>query len=177
MNKEALILQQILIDISDQFAFQIEVAPKTGYIHFQGFLGTKNQMRHTAIQAHLEKYQLHFHYIAPVAKNSTPKQAFDYATKADTRLLGPFIHGTPPDFKDKTPKIQPFIDAIKQGKTDMELLEEHPGYMTRHLLAHNIRTILDPTQHQRPYEERMKIMVFYGAPGCGKSFLARKRLS
>ena len=70
LTKEALVLQQLLIDISEQFAFQIEVAPKTGYIHFQGYLSTKNQMRHSAIQNHLTMYQLHFHYIAPVAKRS-----------------------------------------------------------------------------------------------------------
>nr|QKV51075.1 putative replication associated protein [Crucivirus sp.] len=86
-NNEATILYGILLEYCESFAFQLESAPTTGYLHFQGCFALVNRNRHTWIQSNLT----HFEYIAP--SKGRPKQNWAYATKEDTRVMGPWTWG------------------------------------------------------------------------------------
>lgn len=113
-----------LLEICEIFAYQHEVAPKTGYRHYQGYLELVNKNRHTWIQNHLLKHGLHFEFLE--GAKGTPRQAWAYATKEETRFDGPWTFGEPRD-SEKANKSDLFVKAIKSGATDIELCDSFPG--------------------------------------------------
>lgn len=70
---------------------QQEKCPDTGRLHYQGFAMLTSPKRLNAIKNILGSDTVH------VEKNKgTPQQAWDYCTKEDTRVDGPWIFGSRP---------------------------------------------------------------------------------
>lgn len=166
LDTEAEQLYGALLDVCEIFAFQREVAPTTGYMHYQGYLELVNKNRNTWIQNHLEKHGLHFEFLE--GARGTPKQAWAYAVKEETRDAGPWTHGEPRD-SEKANKAALFVKAIKSGATDQELLEAFPGMMStrwntlaRIRKAYNV--VLD--QYDAPTRTTpLEVYVFFGPSG------------
>jgi len=78
-DEEAEQLFGALLDFCEIFAFQKEVAPTSGYVHYQGYLELVNKHVHSWIQNNLAKHGLHFEFLE--GKKGTPIQAWTYATK------------------------------------------------------------------------------------------------
>lgn len=72
-------------------AVQKEKAPETGREHFQGYLSLTAPMRLSGVKAILKDDTAHLE----VCKG-TPKQSWDYCTKEDTRIDGPWTYGEAP---------------------------------------------------------------------------------
>lgn len=87
-EREAITLFGELLEHCDNFAFQLESAPTTGYIHFQGYFELTLKNRYSWIQNNIR----HFEYIQQL--KGKPHQGWAYATKQETRLLGPWTYGT-----------------------------------------------------------------------------------
>lgn len=72
-------------------AFQLEAAPTTGYLHFQGMMELTNKRAMTWIKANILSNATHLEVM-----KGTPKQAWMYCTKLETRMLGPWTVGPEP---------------------------------------------------------------------------------
>jgi len=116
---------------------------------------------------------LHFEFLQN-AKGS-PKQAWNYAVKEDTRVEGPWILGEPLD-DEKGNKSANFVKAIKSGATDQELTDSYPGLMVCHSnAADKIRAIYNIPIAEPERTTKLEVLLFYGPPGTGKSEFARSQ--
>lgn len=155
------------------FAFQLESAPTTGYQHYQGYMELGNKKRKKWILDHIQRFE----YLAP--SKGTPKQAWNYSTKEESRMAGPWTFGEPFAIEDncKKPTVL-FVESITKGATDSMLVDEHPSCFMRHdankvRQAKGIR-IPPPTRQALYGDDFMEVYVFYGNPGTGKSYAARQ---
>lgn len=80
--------------------FQAEVGEETNTPHFQGYVEWKQKKTFTAAKALLGGDKVHLE-----ARRGTQQQAIDYCSKEDTRVDGPWYHGTP----KKQPKVYPYL--------------------------------------------------------------------
>lgn len=155
-----------IIDCCQIYAFQLEVAPTTGQLHWQGYMELLNKKRLTAIKKDI----FPFHYLAKRAPNATPLQAFNYASKPETRVLGPWLCGMPSNAPSGAQKrLELFVKDVKAGFNDQILLDHHPAaYCQYPRVIDRIRSLSVPVR-QVPLE----VYVFYGPPGTGKTQFAR----
>jgi len=143
-------------------AFQLESAPSTGYLHYQGCMELSGRKRFDWIQKHIRKFE----YLAPMI--GTPHQAWNYATKLETRVAGPWTWGEPYG-EAKVKPTEEYVKSIFAGATDRELWKEHPSCMARlHNVPHRIRSIETPQR-----TEELEVYLFYGGAGKGKSRMVR----
>lgn len=102
-----------------------------------------------------------------VEKALYPSAAIKYCKKEDTRVaLG--LHGewgTPAKTKLFTGDI---LDSIKEGATIKQIMESYPKKYMRY--GSNIEKMISRFTPRRTWQ--MKIEIFYGVTGCGKTFTA-----
>lgn len=150
-----------LIERVEAFAFQLESAPTTGYLHYQGYFQLINRDR----KRHLLDTMRAFEYLSPC--KGSPKQAWCYAVKEDTRMLGPWTVGSVTALEAK----EKMVDFVESCKTmdDLQLWEKFPSCMVRyHNTPGRIRALQPPIP-----PKKLEVYVFYGPPGTGKSYMAR----
>lgn len=144
--------------------FQKEIAPETGTVHFQGYL----HFSRVQSLAYLKKW------ISPIphfeAAKGTLEQNIAYCSKEDSRAegdeaeVGPWRGGEEPEQGRRSDLIA-FVDTIKSGATDAELLEKHPKEFVRHFkVIENIRATMAPRRDGPPL-----VILFTGPSGCGKT--------
>jgi hypothetical protein len=106
---------------------------------------------------------LHFEFLKPA--EGSPKQAWTYATKEETRAAGPWTYGEARD-NEKANKSALFVMAVKSGATDRELTDSYPGMMVCHSQsADRIRRIYDVPQPSPERTVPLEVYVFYGPSG------------
>jgi len=91
--------------------FQVERAPTTGAIHWQGYIELDKMMRMKGTQ------ELHplFATMALKERRGTQQQAIDYCHKEETRVAGPFEFGTRARQGKKTgPTFDDVVNAIRE---------------------------------------------------------------
>lgn len=149
-----------------RIVFQLESAPTTGYLHHQGYLELTNKKAKTWILANVFKPQ----YLK-LAKAPKPIQAWNYCTKDETRLAGPWTFGKAPNGDDAPKPTVEFVLACFEGKNNEELWREHPSAMARmEKVPDRIRSLRTPN---RKDIGPLQVYVFYGGAGTGKSHAAR----
>lgn len=165
---EAWDLQGKLLEHCESFIFQIESAPNTGYLHYQGAFWLLNRNRHTWIQNTLG----HFEYLLSKSKNATPKQTWTYGCKEETRVLGPWSHGEPPpdSEKDKRAEWVKFIALSEQGEFD-KIKELMPAKYTCYYPT--MKRIYNDTPKIPPDLDRRCGQWFWGPPETGKTMTAK----
>lgn len=157
-----------LESICSAAAFQLESAPTTGYLHYQGCFELTNKKRFGWIQKNIQKFE----YLAPMV--GTPKQAWAYSTKLETRIAGPWTWGEPYGEEVRKP-TELFVNAIILGDDDRSLVQEHPSCFLRHD-ADKVRMAMKmkPDRMKLYGDKDIEVYLFYGAPGTGKSYAARE---
>ncbi len=165
-----------------EVVFQYEMAPTTGAFHYQGFLALKSPYTESSVAVFINKCcEPHKCNVLPA---DLPDAARKYAQKEETRIAGPWSltagviairtlpqagargGGDRPEVgPGKRSDIELFRDAIKAGKSDGDLWEEHPSCMARYprMLA-SLRGLYAPRRDWKP-----EVHVYYGAAGTGKS--------
>jgi hypothetical protein len=160
---EVELLMSTMVDHVSSLCFQLESAPTTGYLHYQGFFELTVKKRKNWILEHI----LPFNFLAP--SKGTPTQNFAYCSKAETCILGPWKIGEPSIDGQRT-DIVDFRNAIMEGKSDKELWEAFPNSMCRYRnMPADIRSINPPER-----KSFLEVYLFYGPPGTGKTEYARK---
>lgn len=168
-EEHAMFLMNKLKPLCSAVAFQLEAAPTTGYLHYQGCMELTNKKRFGWIQQHIRKFE----YLAPMV--GTPKQAWSYATKLETRQAGPWTYGEPYGESEKKP-VQMFVEDVVKGLNDSALVDQHPSSFLRYdadkiRQAKRIRMPC-PTRMELYGDNNLEVYVFYGEPGTGKSYAA-----
>lgn len=154
-----------LIDHTILYAFQLETAPTTGYLHWQGYFELINKKRLTAIKSKIYPFE----FLAK--RKGTPLQAFTYATKDETRVLGPWTLGTPTsNASGAQMNNERYIADILAGFSDVELARAHPSSFVRHA-----QVIDRLRQHLEPPPHKPEVYLFFGRPGCGKTVFAKEQ--
>lgn len=163
-EEKAHILESKLQPHCARFAFQLESAPTTGYLHFQGMFELTIKKAFTWIQNNI----MHFEYLNKML--GTPFQAWAYSTKQETRVAGPWTFGPEPSSEERSSKVDQFVKDCMEGHDDETLWNNHPSTMARmEKVPDRIRGLKKPTRLQP-----LKVWVFFGAAGVGKSYAARE---
>lgn len=141
--------------------WQYEVGEQ-GTPHYQGYVVfTKN----TRLAWLVKNCPLGIHW---AVRRGSHAQARDYASKADTRVHGPWTHGEEPKQGERT-DLQAAADYTKDH-TMQEVAEEYPQLYIRYergLKAYKNITTPDRTTHTQ-------LIIYWGPPLTGKSTRARE---
>lgn len=164
--------------------FQLERCPDTDRLHYQGFFLFENARSFNTVKelvtpCHVEKMK------------GRVTQNIIYCGKEDSRVLGPWRAGDLPERAGKRTDLDSFKDAVKEGATMDELLEDHssvvakhPGfvslYRSRHAKRQRIETdALHPWQQwtidllKSEPQERPVFWYYDPIGGHGKTWLSK----
>lgn len=143
------------------FIYGNELCPTTGRLHFQSFLQCHEAQRFSFIKKILPTAWLR-------QSNGSAEQGRDYCTKdKNYKEFGHFI----PTKGTRTDLIG-VIDKLKEGKNLKEIIGDD------NKMAMNISTLqklqLLYAFDDQPRNHKMKIIVYWGVAGCGKTTEATK---
>lgn len=149
-------------DLMAYLKVQVEKAPTTGQLHYQGCLIMKKATRMTGVKKALN---------APTA-HLEPAKAWDravaYCGKEETRVDGPWEYGKPTT-QGQRKDIELLAEAVKLGKRDRELADEYPvSYMRYYKGVQALRSAQTPKTNRT----NMRAAVFWGETGSGKTWSA-----
>lgn len=150
----------------------LETWPRCVYIVFQKESG-ENETPHLQGYAqfdravrlgHVKKCNERAHW---EVRRGTHEQAVQYCTKEDTRIEVP-VHLGSPVTQGKRSDLDLVYDAIKEGKSDKDIQEEHTSaYFKYYKAVDRVRANL-----MLPRSEKPEVLWYYGATGTGKTRLA-----
>lgn len=147
-------------------SFQLETAPTTGRLHWQGYVEFPNPRSKAGCQKiwrgiHLE------------ARNGTKKQAIDYTRKAETRTAGPWLfpEGTSyeevvKDNKGRRTDLEDAVQILLDGGTPRDVARTHLGTWVRYSRGITAAASLLGERKQR---DPLKVLLLSGPTGVGKS--------
>lgn len=123
-----------------------------GYIQFRERVRLSTAKQFVGVRAHLE------------GARGTSEENIAYCSKIETRLSGPFSYGTP-ECQGNRRDLQVFNDAIRLGKSDIELIEEHIVQFYKHAkIIDRVRLAYQPKRNWL-----MDNIVYWGPSGTGKT--------
>jgi len=136
--------------------FQLEEGTQ-GTPHFQGYAELAKQTAFTKVRtvfrgAHLE------------ARRGTPAQAAAYATKADTRVDGPWIHGELSK-QGKRTDISVAVEAVQRDG----ILGAAREFPESYIKYRNGLSAYDAYLNRFTPRDPVTVRVFVGPAGCGKT--------
>lgn len=145
--------------VKEKFKYGIiglEICPSTGKQHWQGYLEAFNPTTMGGVKkllgstVHIEK------------RMGTPEQAAEYCKKESVAHEWGTIskQGSRND-------IKAFVAAIKEQKTDLELLDEHPIQAARYTKMINF-TRMAVLNSDRAFQQ-VEVLVLWGDAGVGKT--------
>lgn len=148
--------------IADYIVFQAEIGD-SGTPHYQGYLELKRRTDLVKLkrclgpslrQMHLER------------RRASQRRAIEYAKKTETREDGPWEFGE----KHGIRAYEKASTAAIEGQSLKVIMEEHPdAYLRYHT---GLMKMVESVAEERRWA--MKIQIYYGKTGTGKSFTAHK---
>lgn len=154
---------------------QLEEGHETHHRHFQIYVEAPNPIHFSSLKkkcpdAHIEP------------RHGLKKQAFEYCSKVDTRLEGPFFHGIDAPGDEPTPgqrmDLEIVSDALLSGKSVDELLLS-PEFSPRLARCMNwARSIEQATMSMKFKEYKnndrdVEVHYIWGDPGIGKTYFVK----
>lgn len=125
--------ENLYIDaLNDKIQYMIsqkEKCPKTGKLHYQGYIEFKGKMRMNEVKKLMSDNSVHLE-----PRRGTQKQAIDYCRKEETRVEEPKEFGEPKQ-QGKRSDIDDIYDDIAEGDTLNEILQNHKGNAIRMIHA------------------------------------------
>jgi len=154
-----------------QYAYQLEQGEGTQRYHIQGWLSTHHQCVFRTVHAIFPEEAK-----AWVRKaRGTPQQCWDYCTKDDTRVDGPWTKGERPVGAGKRNDLKDFVEAAKGLATgDMtlkQLEEDHVPIEARYMKYFDRVVTREQPDRSRP----TLCTLAYGPPATGKTTGLRRR--
>lgn len=151
------------------YIYQRETCPKTGKLHWQGFIQFYKAMRWPSIKKLFDDNTLHLENLKP---NSTPQQAAKYCTpeyfdiKTNALKWG-VIPGTQVEWGEITKPgerkdIEDIVEDMKNGVTS----PAHDHYIYRY--ANGYRA-LEAKYCEAPARPELRLYYIWGEPNCGKT--------
>lgn len=143
------------------YIFQREVGERDGTPHLQAYIRLLRKNRLSYIR---QRIVTRWHW---EPQQGSHEQARDYCSKAETREPGtqPESGGEEPQQGSRS-DLAKFVNDIKSGCSDLELLEKHPSaYFLHGSKIDRIRDVIRP----RAVYAKPLVNVYYGETGTGKS--------
>lgn len=147
---------------ADFAIFQLEQAPTTGTLHYQGYthwpkpiaLGTVNSM---------------FPHVHFMKCDASVKDNVDYASKEETRVDGPWSFGEIPAGQGHRGDLRAIADrAIELGSFN-SIVREMPDAVLKY--GRGLQTLLRYSTKPPTFRD-VKVLLYYGKTGTGKTFKA-----
>lgn len=138
-----------------------------GTQHFQGYAEFFKPQRLTGAKALLSTPTAHLE-----KRMGTREQARDYCRKADSRIEGPWELGEWIEGPGTRTDIKTAMEAVKSGKRELEIAEEHPEVWARNFRA--LERYKQLLQQTAPPRDMPKVYIWWGAAGTGKSKKAQQ---
>ncbi len=157
------------MDKIEFLAYQKEECPTTNRIHLQCYCECKKQLSvgqlKTALKSDVN--------LANVEKRrGSQKQAIDYVTKEDTRVEGPWQHGTPKRcIERERTDLNVVAEAIESGASLSDIADNNPKQFI--MYSKGIRALKAIKTKHRNY--RTYVIWVHGGTGRGKSRYAWER--
>jgi hypothetical protein len=151
---------------------QLEEGHETHHRHFQIYVEAPNALRFSTIKkkapdAHIEP------------RKGTQRQAFDYCSKSDTRLEGPFFHGIDKPGDESSPgqrmDLSMISDALLSGMSVDDMLV-NPEFSPRLARCMNWARSIEQAVMAKAHEEykttdrEVEVHYIWGEPGIGKTY-------
>ena len=140
-----------------------EICPDSGKEHWQGYLELKGQLMLKTLNAHVA-----FHGMTPFhweTRWGTQEEAIEYCKKDNH-----FLQNGKPKHQGERTDLTAMANMIRDGATDLDLVEAHPGNFIRyHKGLQVVRGVYESRRR-----ERSEVSVFWGETGTGKSYRAFK---
>lgn len=160
--------QDIGLTFSDDVKYAIYQRERgeSGTEHLQGYVELTKPMRLSGVRrvfnggdnAHWEP------------RRGSRDQARDYCRKEDSRMEGPWEHGTwTAAAQGRRSDLETLEELLKAGKTAKEISDTHTGLFLKHYRGIYQWRVLHSTD--RDYKTAVTLLI--GPPGCGKSREAR----
>ncbi len=131
---------------------------ETATPHYQGYIEFSRKMTLSTL---IRYKQMHYEI-----RRGTRVDARNYAMKEDTRVAGPWEHGSwESGGQGARTDLIAFRDAVKAGGTKRRMIDEHPLAMARYPRFYaTIRSTIRPVR-----EDDLTIRLNYGTTGTGKT--------
>lgn len=149
--------------------YNVEVCPDTNRRHLQMYVECKSQITKKQLKTILG-VDKDFHF---EARRGNQKQAIEYCTKDETRVLGPFHHGTPKQSaQGKRPYLEEVVDTIVGGATMDQVIEAHPRAYIQ--FNRGIHALLGAKKENRRF--KTQVTWIHGLTSTGKSEMAWEKI-
>lgn len=137
---------------------QLEIAPTTGQLHWQGYAEFSQQVSFSALHAIDGLETAHFE-----ARKGTTKQASDYCKKEGA--LAPYVEWGTLSSQGARSDLVAVFEAAKSTTRLREVAEEHPAAFIRYTRGINaVRSLFQPKRDWPP-----RLFFYIGRSGCGKT--------
>lgn len=151
-------------------SFQMEKAPTTGRLHLQWNILFKDKVSFTKLKTDLEVYGKSPH----IEVTARPMDAWDYTSKSETRVCGPFQDGEGPKKSGQRTDLVGFVEDCKalagfgDDKKSEEFEMKHLGVQAKYPRFYE--KYVGKYEPKRSWKTRT--FVFWGEPGTGKTRFA-----
>lgn len=154
---------------------QLEEGHETHHRHFQIYVEAPNPIHFSSL-----KKKVPDAHIEP--RKGSKKQAFEYCSKVDTRIAGPFFHGIDEPGAEPSPgqrmDLEIVSDALLSGKSVDELLLS-PEFSSRLARCMNWARSIEQATMAKAHEEYktadrdVEVHYIWGEPGIGKTYFVK----
>lgn len=145
--------------------YQLEVAPTTRLLHWQGYVEFKHPQSIDGAKKKLNVSDMHLE-----PRRGTEEQAAAYSLKDETRypgeIAGPYELGTRPPGQGKRTDIDDAVEMIKERKSFKEVATEHSStYVRYHKGLHALNFVINSVRR----DFKTHVSWYWGASGVGKT--------
>lgn len=150
--------------------YQLEKAPTTGKLHWQGYVEFKKSLRIKAAQEEIGQAGAHME-----PRKGTPWQAYQYCIKQESAVEEEYYQFGKEPSEDKKGQgrrsdLETIAQAALEGKDIREMDIKHPGTM----LKFDKNYIRMQQRHIPQRKFKTDVIVIYGPTGLGKSKIANE---
>lgn len=162
----ALALEQVTF--IKRFCFQFERG-EMGTLHIQGYCGFDTPSRYSRLRS----VDPIFDRAACLASRGSPAANLAYCTKDEGRVCGPWVSGDFPEQGQRS-ELLAAQEIIQSGGSMKQLLDQVPTSFFK--FHRGFEKAISLMSSDVPRSDTCEVIVFYGQPGTGKSFMAEKIL-
>lgn len=137
---------------------------ESGTPHYQGYVQLKKQYRLSTLASNMPE-GIHWE-----PRKGSHAQAKAYCQKEDSRLAGPWEHGTE-THQGRDSALVPMLAAVKEGKPELDIVDMDPLIWARYFRAiERYRKLVTPA---RKDGDTVFTTIYWGETDIGKSWRAQ----
>uniref|UniRef100_A0A1D8MK36 ATP-dependent helicase Rep n=1 Tax=uncultured virus TaxID=340016 RepID=A0A1D8MK36_9VIRU len=145
--------------------WQKEQCPKTGKMHYQGYIELSKSLRYSGIKKILEDEKAHIE-----GRRGTREEARNYCRKNDTRIEGPWEIGVwRENAQGKRSDLDTTYELISSGASAYDILDKQPSTFIKYHRGITNAMFLHNSLRAKKTIRDIRVELFWGPPGTGKT--------